>query len=143
MVQLTVQTKFMLHTQLFAVWLCQVRCRRAVRLPSSPTVCYISRTCNTRTDVDVTNPQMTGWIRFSIFTVSACSAAASSKSRNHKTLFFFLRQSLIVIARCSFYVSRFAVRVTYRDIRRRRRAGAWGPSRCMSTAGRDKPSSLI
>lgn len=41
MVQLTVQTKFMLHTQLFAVWLCHVRCRGGLHpARSSPTVTY-------------------------------------------------------------------------------------------------------
>lgn len=31
MVQVTVQTKCMLHTQLFAVWLCNVRCQSGLR----------------------------------------------------------------------------------------------------------------
>lgn len=44
MVQVTVQTKFMLHTQLFAVWLCHVRCLSGLR-PARIAHCYTSRTC--------------------------------------------------------------------------------------------------
>lgn len=50
MVQLTAQTKFMLHTQLFAVWLCHVRCRSVLR-PAHVAHCYISRTCKTHTHI--------------------------------------------------------------------------------------------